>query len=119
MPLVLTDAQALETWLTRFAAGAGTLLQWHLVLCGTYRRSRWALRASLRPEGGALCPISAQATIEGGTIFTAFEHSAAAEAQGLSERVHYTLVEAADDDVLHDAALRARLLRICRIEEKS
>lgn len=125
---MLTDdelATALEAFVTRFAAGAGPTYHWSLV--------DGCLTAALPPpeplpaeygdEGITavrMCPLSAQATLETGRVLYAWDYYHAADVLRIDVDTRYAVMSAADrtlnlPDVLR---LRARLLRICGLEER-
>jgi hypothetical protein len=110
----------LETWLTRFAAGAGTLFEWQL------DESRIVARLIADPNEASLmfeedmCPITAQATLETGELYPSLSFAEAAEQQGLSDKDMNTIISVADYSWrldLYKVRLRARLLHICHLEE--
>jgi hypothetical protein len=111
----------LETWLTRFAAGAATAFQWRL--------DAGRIVAESSEEDplvyGDMCPISAQATLETGKVYLAEDAPEARQQQGLSSAEANALMDAADYRAAHfiggpsHARLRARLLRICHLEEEA
>lgn len=110
----------IDSWLTRFAAGAGTAYQWH------YQRYRdklgntvvtcHMLRAAI-DDDTRMCPLSANETYESGEILDEGLPDTAARRQGLTVYECRVVVNAADGVLGHDAEIRERLRRICRLEE--
>lgn len=109
-------APTLDTWCTRFAAGAGTEYLWQLT-------SRGILRAVFRmDEVYFTCPIGAQYMLETGVLTTPQITQALLVSHGLSLDDAHAIATAADvrspsSSVVQ--ALRTRLLRICRLAEES
>jgi hypothetical protein len=111
---------ALEAWVTRFAAGAGTLFEWRL----------WgASIIALLPCYGfpaytkGMCPLSAEHTLETGEECLAHDYRHAGMCQDLEEIDFQRIAKAADFSLQsqlldqEERCLRVRLLRICRLEE--
>lgn len=113
---------SLEAWITRFAAGAGTLFDWHCTEDGELVAPTGQITGT-RGTDPWFCPLTAQATFESGIVFVRHDAKLAAYQQGLTTQHLYLLRDAADDNVgaspEHERSLRAlrrRLLRICRLE---
>jgi len=110
----------LETWLTRFAAGAGTLFEWHIIDAPSHLHDacpaqlRAVVYSPIDEDYTSLCPISAQATLDVGYMYHTAAWMNAAIRQGLDRIDAAGVTDAADEVKGHDPALRARLLRICR-----
>jgi len=104
---------AIDTWLARFAAGAGSQYTWHLVgVINEHGRIESMLRAML--PTGEMCPLTAQATYEEGTIYQVEQWRMVGASQGLEAYWWRRIIAiAADDDDAADPDVRARLLRIC------
>ena len=96
----LTDA--LEHWLTRFAAGAGRLLQWTLDPQGRLRAPYLA--------NWSLTPRAAVRLLDYGLDY---ETSLWDASEGLSDGEACMLMACEDNDRTQHVVLRARLLRIC------
>jgi len=102
-----------EQWLTRFAAGAGTVFVWTVTregyLVSISGGGAWAYQ-------GRLCPVSAQATLDSGTYYARSWAREAALQQRLSVGAMHALFDAADDPA--ETAIRPRLLHMCRLTEE-
>jgi hypothetical protein len=110
--------ETIDTWLTRFAAGAGSTYVWALFPMLSYQgdRTEWHLRAEGAIPGGHtdLCPIAAEATLETGRLYRTCVWREAAEQQGiLQDGAAKAIMMAADNDMQSDPGIRQRLLRIC------
>ena len=111
---------SLDYFFDVFAAGAGSQLSWALRL--------GKLRAFVTPNGDrdidyGMCPISAIATLVEGYYFNAaLGWQIGATLLKLSSTASARILAAADgktNDPNYDPALRARLLRICGLEEET
>lgn len=119
---LLVLSQEMETWLTRFAAGAGSTYQWQLRpythLDGSVV---YELRAvTYKQDTGIcyMCPISAQATLESGFVLSASAWYKAMRMQGIGRAgVADEILRAADDSIEATPSIRQRLLRICGLTE--
>ncbi len=98
-------------WLTRFAAGAGTLFDWHLSPDGVLLTDSEGWQASTL----YMCPVSAEATLETGTFYSACAVVQAGDLMGLSCEAVDALMRASDDYEDADQTIRTSLLRICRV----
>lgn len=110
---------ALETWITRFAAGAGSQYQWQLT-----RRGHFAmLRAQVGEEvedDKPVCPLTAEDLYETSNLTTdASWWVDASQRQGLGIDHARAVVKAADGHEDADPDIRTRLLRICGLTEKN
>jgi hypothetical protein len=128
---VMPPRITIETWFTRFAAGAGTLFEWRLE--GGCIVARLAVDPNaeiLREEYGIesiqflMCPITAQATLEEGKVYLAEKYAEAAKRQGLGGFDGDAIGYAADhigfdrEEAVLYAPIRERLLRICHLQEE-
>lgn len=98
-------------WLVRFAAGAGTLYEWRVTQSGR-------LRAYLRDI--SMCPITGQHTLETGQETGLGSACTVALRYGWTAEQAMQVIGAADRMLATHgsrAEIRARLLRICRVEE--
>ena len=110
----------IDTWLTRFAAGAGSAYRWQLMPVSDIRGRIEHLVRAVLPHDVALCSISAQATYETGHIYPVSRWRAAAVQQEITDYGnHYVIERAADDDGEADPEVRPRLLRICGLRDAS
>lgn len=94
-------------FLTRFEAGAGAKYGWELV---PFSYNVSFIRAKLS-DGTYMCPVSAQATLETGTIYRDTDWKRAAGQLGISMDLSREIVFAADEDLQGDPVLRTALLR--------
>lgn len=99
----------LDTWCTRFAAGAGSQYVWYLSRTGTIRANCGRV--------GIMCPLTAESNIETGKFYGAWRALWAGYRQGLVQSASEVIMDAADNYKGADQALRARLLRICGLME--
>jgi hypothetical protein len=97
----------LETWLTRFAAGAGSTYMWHLMGDGMLRT--WIDTGDWIEW---ICPLEAQTTLDYGLPYPRTTDPARRQ---LREKDRWRLMVAADNSPtwMLEPALRARLMRIC------
>lgn len=119
-----TIPPAIDTWLTRFAAGAGTLLVWEMMPGNV-------LRARIEEDTRGLdrfCPLTAEWMIEYGRAEFVGAAMTLGQRQGLREYEADMLIGAADALWQYSgthptrygatcAAIRRRLLHICHLEE--
>lgn len=116
---------ALDHWLTRFAAGAGSQYVWKLydtLYTNTIHRELLTYTSSPRNFFEKMCPLTAQATYEFGAVFPSKEWWLAAKKQGLTKKQAIIIGCAAVGSSLaippiHE--VRARLLRICGVVESA
>lgn len=115
---------ALESFLTRFAAGAGSQYRWGFLVESAEaheEKSRRSLRTYVETPRGLLqemCPISAQATYEFGCIYQTSDTRGAVKQQKLAwPWLANAIIRAADEDIDMDPEIRTRLLRICGLQE--
>jgi len=102
-----------DAWLTRFAAGAGTLFDWQLIP-STDKEGRTELLLRAVTATQLFCPLSAQATCEMGKVFEVVDWKHAVDAMRLTfMETSRAVMLAADNDVQQDEEVRLRLLRIC------
>lgn len=102
----------IDRFMTQFAAGAGTLLEWQIESSGEIR---CLTNSNYHGEVVALCPLTAEYAIEYGPIWRAGAYHAAGIALGLSAGAIRMITHAADWCFIQDPALeniRRRMLRI-------